>query len=153
MLRTTRIVAGLTTGQNVSSQSMREAPNYPASFVAGKRTIGVEFMFKNPLARNHVSAGRSRDETPRPIVDQRPKLVGHGSPPIGVGEGAVVVGRYRADRGGMCGGEVQPIDRFQGACLRPGDDAVESIERRRALHQPARWGRRPKHRRMSCAAG
>src|SRR6266540_3990714 len=68
----------------VDAVLLREAPNYPASFVAGKRTIGVEFMFKSPLARNHVSVGRSRDETPHPIVDQCSELDGHGKSPIGV---------------------------------------------------------------------
>lgn len=51
----------------------------------------MELVFENPLACHNVGAGRTRDETPSLIINQRLILLGHGSPPLRVSEGTLIV--------------------------------------------------------------
>ena len=48
----------------VDAVALREAVNHPTYLVAGKGTIQVEFVFKNPLARHNIGARRTKDEAP-----------------------------------------------------------------------------------------
>ena len=116
----------------VDAVTLSEATNDPASIVTGKGTVGVEFMLINPLASHNVRARWSRDETPGVVVDEGLVLIRHGSTPLGVGESAPIVPRYRGDGGGdegdLCRGrrrqrrrEPEAVDGLQRAGLLPSD--------------------------------
>jgi len=53
----------------------------------------VVLVLEDPLAGDDIRTRRARYKLPGAIVDERPVLVNHRSAPIGVGEGAAIVGR------------------------------------------------------------
>lgn len=71
MLKTTRIVAGLTTELNFFSMIhtllLCETLEDPQSFVANQGTIGVEFVLKKPLVGHDVDTCRFGNQ--RPSID------------------------------------------------------------------------------------
>jgi hypothetical protein len=63
---------------------LRKTATNPASFVARKTTVGVEFLMKTPLTRDNVCTRRARNELPGVILKKGRKLLTHGSSPIWV---------------------------------------------------------------------
>lgn len=65
------MVAGLTTGVNVSPKidvsALREPAHNPAGFVALERPIRIELVFKHSFAGDDVGTGRTIDWVPCPI--------------------------------------------------------------------------------------
>jgi phage-related protein len=68
----------------VNAMLLRKTATNPPSFIARKTTVRVEFLTKNPLTRNDVCTGRSRNKLPGVILKKGRKLISHGSSPIGV---------------------------------------------------------------------
>ena len=77
----------------VDAVLLREPANNPSGLVTSKGAVGVVLVLEDPLAGDDISARRSRNKPPGAVVDERPVLVNHRSVPIGVGEGAAIVGR------------------------------------------------------------
>jgi hypothetical protein len=63
---------------------LRKTVTNPASFIARKTTVGVEFLMKNPLTRDNVCTRRARNELPGVILKKDRKLLTHGSSPTRV---------------------------------------------------------------------
>jgi len=61
--------------------------------MASEGAVGVVLVLEDPLAGDDIGTRRARDKPPGAVVDERPVLVNHRSAPIGVGEGAAIVGR------------------------------------------------------------
>jgi hypothetical protein len=68
----------------VNAMLLRKTTTNPASFIARKTTIGVEFLSKNPLTGDNVCTRRVRNELPGIILKKSRKLLAHGSSPIWV---------------------------------------------------------------------
>jgi hypothetical protein len=70
---------------------LREVMNHPTCVMAGKGTVRVEFVFKNPLAYHNISSKRTRNEARGLVVNERLLLISHGDPLLSVSQGAPVV--------------------------------------------------------------
>jgi hypothetical protein len=60
-----------------------DAANDPSGFVTRKRTVGVIFVVKYPLATNDVGAGRFGNQVPGTNFQQGVVLIAHSSRPVG----------------------------------------------------------------------
>lgn len=58
----------------------------PASFVMLERSIGFEFMLKNPFSIDDVGIGWRRDKITSIVREKCLKLVDHGSVPLRIFE-------------------------------------------------------------------
>jgi hypothetical protein len=76
----------------VNAFSLREAADHPAGLVTSEGPIGMEFVPENPLARHNVRARGARNKMPGVVVDECLVLIHHHSPPVGIGQGAAVIG-------------------------------------------------------------
>ena len=61
--------------------------------MASEGAVGVVLVLEDPLAGDNIGTRRARNKPPDAVVDERPVLVNHCNAPIGVGEGAAIVGR------------------------------------------------------------
>jgi len=75
----------------VDAVALGEAADDPVSLVTSQCAIGVELVPEDPLACDHVGAGRPGNESPRVVVDESLVLLSHGRAPLGVGKGPSVV--------------------------------------------------------------
>lgn len=63
---------------------MSKAADYPSSLVSFEGAVGLQFVAKNPLARDNVSPRWFVDEAPCPIALKGLEFIFHGGMPIGV---------------------------------------------------------------------
>jgi len=77
----------------VESMLLFEPADDPPSLMASEGAVGVVLVLEDPLAGDDIGTRRARYKPPGAVVDERPVLVNHRSAPIGVGEGAAIVGR------------------------------------------------------------
>ena len=71
------MVAGLTTGLNVSSKSI-------PCFVTVESTVRLELVMENPFAGHDVCVGGWGDEFPRVVGEEGAVLIGHRGKPVRV---------------------------------------------------------------------
>lgn len=104
-VRTVRIVAGLTTGENfaeVDAGALRESADNPSCLVALQGPIRLHFMLEHPFAVDHRGVGRARNKSPGVVGDEGVELGLHGGTPVGIAESFTDRGGKRGDR---CGSE------------------------------------------------
>jgi hypothetical protein len=65
----------------VNARLLCETTNDPTCLVTSKRSIGIEFVTKNPFATDDVGAGRGRDESPGLVLEKSIIFVLHGLAP------------------------------------------------------------------------
>lgn len=68
----------------INAMLLRIAATYPTRFVAGKSTIGVKLLAKNPLARDNVGVGRTWNKLHGIIFSKSRIFFLHSSSPIGI---------------------------------------------------------------------
>ncbi|KAM0890622.1 hypothetical protein ACQ4PT_026924 [Festuca glaucescens] len=85
-----------------------EAADDPTGFVPFEGAVGVSLVPEDPFSGDEVGAGRSRNELPCPVADERGELFPHGSKPIRVTHRFTNRSRERRDvRQGGCRGEAR----------------------------------------------
>jgi hypothetical protein len=68
----------------VNARLLCETTNNPTCLVASKRSIGIEFVMKDPFATDDVSTGRGRDESPGLVLEKSVIFFLHGLAPRGI---------------------------------------------------------------------
>jgi hypothetical protein len=97
----------------VVAGTLGETAENPARLAPSQGAVGVELVMKDPLAGDHVGAGRLRHERPSAVVDEGLVLIGHSSAPERILNSLASRGRHGVD--GVRGGEVEPINGTYGA--------------------------------------
>jgi hypothetical protein len=62
----------------VNARLLCETTNDPTCLVTSKRSIGIEFVTKNPFATDDVGTGRGRDERPGLVLEKSVIFFLHG---------------------------------------------------------------------------
>jgi hypothetical protein len=68
----------------VNARLLCETTNNPTCLVTSKRSIGIEFVTKDPFATYDVSTGRGRDESPGLVLEKSVIFFLHGLAPRGI---------------------------------------------------------------------
>jgi hypothetical protein len=97
----------------VDAGTLEEAAKNPARLAPSQGAVGVKLVMKDPLAGDHVGAGRARHERPCVVVDEGLVLIGHSSAPERILMSLASRGRHGVDS--VCGGEVEPVNGTHGA--------------------------------------
>ena len=85
----------------IKTGMLRDPTNDPASFAAFQRAVGVELVFEDPFAGDHVGMARPRDELPGAVGQQGVVFILHRCAPGGIFQSGVNRSRHGVGDGKM----------------------------------------------------